>query len=956
MEEDKGKKINTGVAELLTFSSDVKEVSAKTKKAFAELHTTHDLCDRRKVDLQPIQCGPARFMVETKGARGLMCCYQTGFGKTYTAVAIINAMIGAGKVRQALVICPAALVANMREALEKCDGPLTNAASKRTFVLSHETVLSTSNIQSVLESVQNTPTLLVVDESHNFRSPDAPSVIRLNELATKCAAVILLTGTPLFNSTMDIQVQLDIMSRKKQVINASKKDRPATSATEVERRAAGKIAFPTEEAMKALQVRFPQVKVSSVYVHVTEEQTRLLADENKNFNTAGYLKTKDDNETSENFFLMQSRQILVGTHDSSPKLDALKRMLVLSVTSLGEIHALVFTEFLGKKAPLLGAEDIKNRLIECFGKKFKAEVITGEVTMTRRQEIVERFNSHKVHVLILTAAGDEGLTFKNVRQIHLLTPDWSPGRVNQKIGRGVRFESHKALPKDQQNVHVFKYVSKPAKLIGSEVPIMDPTSVRGIMIDRTPHLELTELYMANLEAEKRINISPVLHALQASAIEQTCELKPLPGTVAVAPTGASIPRKRETDGGGGGGAGGGGGGGAGAGAGAGGSGGGSGSTPSTSFSKPSAQALLSAAKPQQVAAVAAPVASSWTARRVNRADEPAASVSDSGQGRASSYASFAGAGAPAPAAWPQAAPAQAMPAPAPAAWPFATAQAAPAQAMPAPAPAAWPFAPAGAGEGAALVSDRGTAAVDGQGRASSYASFAGAGAGAGAALVSDRGTAAVKPLLPDPVPSARQPLLPTAQSFAGQGRASSYANVAGAGAGAGWGQDFGRGLDSGRGRDPRYSGYSYQDSGRGLDDGRDRDPRYSGYSHQDSGRGLDYGRGRFSSQDRPDDPRYSGYSHQDFGRGLDYGRGRDSSQDRYPDDPRYSGYSHQNSGRGQDSGRGRDSGQDRYPDDPRYSFPGRDFRRGQDSGRGRDSSQDRYPRPSDRDRDRDYRD
>jgi hypothetical protein len=53
----------------------------------------------------------------------------------------------------------------------------------------------------------------------------------------------------------------------------------------------------------------------------------------------------------------------------------------------------------------------------------------------------------------------EGVDFKNVRQVHLLDPWWNDSRMQQVIGRGVRFCSHKDLPPDKRVVDVFIHLA-----------------------------------------------------------------------------------------------------------------------------------------------------------------------------------------------------------------------------------------------------------------------------------------------------------------------------------------------------------------------------------------------------------------------------------------------------------------------------------------------------------------
>ncbi len=74
-------------------------------------------------------------------------------------------------------------------------------------------------------------------------------------------------------------------------------------------------------------------------------------------------------------------------------------------------------------------------------------------------------NSHGevVKVIIGTKRIEQGVSFKNVRQIHIMTPWWNMNRNKQIIGRGSRNLSHQALPLNERNVTVFYHVGKNKK-------------------------------------------------------------------------------------------------------------------------------------------------------------------------------------------------------------------------------------------------------------------------------------------------------------------------------------------------------------------------------------------------------------------------------------------------------------------------------------------------------------
>ncbi len=62
-------------------------------------------------------------------------------------------------------------------------------------------------------------------------------------------------------------------------------------------------------------------------------------------------------------------------------------------------------------------------------------------------------------ILFITKSGSEGLSFKSVRQVHIIDPYWNKTRTRQVMGRAVRYGSHDRLPNNMRNVHVYNYMT-----------------------------------------------------------------------------------------------------------------------------------------------------------------------------------------------------------------------------------------------------------------------------------------------------------------------------------------------------------------------------------------------------------------------------------------------------------------------------------------------------------------
>jgi len=92
-------------------------------------------------------------------------------------------------------------------------------------------------------------------------------------------------------------------------------------------------------------------------------------------------------------------------------------------------------------------------------------IISGEVPFIERNNILKTFNSKKnitgdlISLLLISESGAEGLTFKNIRSMHITEPGWNYALIEQLIARGSRFGSHTELPKDKQNIQPYIYIS-----------------------------------------------------------------------------------------------------------------------------------------------------------------------------------------------------------------------------------------------------------------------------------------------------------------------------------------------------------------------------------------------------------------------------------------------------------------------------------------------------------------
>lgn len=72
-----------------------------------------------------------------------------------------------------------------------------------------------------------------------------------------------------------------------------------------------------------------------------------------------------------------------------------------------------------------------------------------------------RSNMHGeiARLLLITQSGSEGISTRNVREVHVIEPFWHANRILQVVGRAARTKSHEDLPQEERTVDVFVYVA-----------------------------------------------------------------------------------------------------------------------------------------------------------------------------------------------------------------------------------------------------------------------------------------------------------------------------------------------------------------------------------------------------------------------------------------------------------------------------------------------------------------
>ena len=102
-------------------------------------------------------------------------------------------------------------------------------------------------------------------------------------------------------------------------------------------------------------------------------------------------------------------------------------------------------------------------------------------------------------IIMISPAGAEGINLNNTRQVHIIEPYWNEVRIEQVIGRALRYCQHKDLPLDERKVDIFRY-----KMV------------------RTNHKVTTDENLENISRKKNNLLLSFLEATKEVAVD--CEL------------------------------------------------------------------------------------------------------------------------------------------------------------------------------------------------------------------------------------------------------------------------------------------------------------------------------------------------------------------------------------------------------------------------------------------------
>ena len=413
--------------------------------------------------LRPYQQKGYEWMILlSKIGAGACLADDMGLGKTLQTICFLDfqKIKTADKVH--LIVCPSSLIYNWKNEIEKFAPHLhvrIYHGSQRSLQYNEDEtpdVLITSygtvrqDIFKIEDIVWNT---IVLDESHNIKNVQADTTKAV--LRLKATSKVILSGTPILNSTQDLYSQLSFIlpgyfgtssffsseyvlpierDKNKDRIEILKK----MTAPFILRRTKEQVATDLPPKIESILWCSLGSAQRAYYDNVRNRiKSNILID----IKNQGFAATKFSvlDGISKLRRLCSTPYEIDGIDDYSDESIKIDLLIDELTGNLSQNKVLVFSQFLNSLGTI--SEKLKQANISFY-------LIDGSTPQKQRQEFIDRFQSDEDKVmvfLISLKAGNTGFTLTAANYVFLLDPWWNRQVENQAIDRVYRIGQDKSV-------------------------------------------------------------------------------------------------------------------------------------------------------------------------------------------------------------------------------------------------------------------------------------------------------------------------------------------------------------------------------------------------------------------------------------------------------------------------------------------------------------------------------
>lgn len=478
----------------------------------------NELCFPKKFTFQLPQLFVSNFINPKTDYKGLLLYHKIGAGKTCAAVQIAEKWKGKKNI---YIICPASLINNFyKEFRSECTDDTYITKSERLDldlldITSKEYMNYINKINSKIDKYYNIYSynkfvdlinkkkinfdnaLLIIDEVQNIVSENGSyyhSILNIINNSPPSLRIVIMSATPIFDKPMELGLTLNLLKplinfpigKKfndqfiKYHISRGKPFYDIQNINELSIRLNGLVSYYEGAPDYVFPERIQKIVKCPMSVY-QYKCYKIIQEREGKINKLDLLKLPN------NFFIgsriisniafpnkLVNKLGLDELISSKANLDNLKKFSNKFYQILKRVFKSSGTIFIYSNFKEYGGLMTFIKILEFHGflnflehgaGKNRFAVWSGNESIEQKEKLKNVFNSFdnvngsKIKLILGSPAIKEGVTLLRVRSVHIIEPYWNMARIEQVIGRAIRFCSHKDIEKSKRNVKVYIYIA-----------------------------------------------------------------------------------------------------------------------------------------------------------------------------------------------------------------------------------------------------------------------------------------------------------------------------------------------------------------------------------------------------------------------------------------------------------------------------------------------------------------
>lgn len=473
-----------------------------------------ELCNPTNFKHQLPQIFVSKFMNPKTNYKSLLLFHKIGAGKTCSAVKIAMEWVSKKKI---IFIVPASLIGNLyKEFMSLCTGTQYISASERVKL--NKTKIGSREYEDMIEifkkrinkhyhiysfhkyvklvnenKINLNNSLIIIDEVQNIVSEKGSTYntfLKSFQNSPASTRIVLMSATPIFDKPVELALTINLLKPSDLLpVGSQFNDLFLTKIK-------GELIIKNTRLLKDLlkgmisfypgapSHAFPKKIFKVVKCEMSRfqyESYKTIMNKEAKYDFKGILELSNDfyigARTMSNICFPNKKIGAKGFSSwtsQKTKIDKICRYSIKMYKVLNKVKNvkgpnIIYSNFrayggLHSMEVMLQSNGYKNILIHGPGKK-RYGIWSGLEKMKDKEYVRDVYNQSnnadgsKLHILLISPAGKEGLSLFRTATMHIFEPYWNSSRIEQIIGRGIRFCSHKDLPLEKRQVKVYMYIA-----------------------------------------------------------------------------------------------------------------------------------------------------------------------------------------------------------------------------------------------------------------------------------------------------------------------------------------------------------------------------------------------------------------------------------------------------------------------------------------------------------------